>query len=145
MGRLSVFLVILLLGANGYTWYEKTAERAEFEKRETELKVAQTKLEGKARALEEQSDALRGEIKLLNRRLSDTRLSVGKLRRKTGLEQRFHSSYPQLAQTDWGLVDVYNPKAKRWAEYLVVPLWMSETFIIDHVNAGLYTQCLRGR
>ncbi len=145
MGRLGVFIVILLLGANGYTWYEKSGLRAEFEKRETELKVTQTKLEAKARTLEEQGDSQRAEIKLLERRLSDTGLSVGKLRRKPGLEQRFHRSYPQLAQTDWGVVEVRDPKAKRYVEYIVVPLWMSETFIIDHVNAGLYMQCLRGR
>ena len=145
MGRLGVFIVILLLGANGYTWYEKSAQRGEFEKRETELKVTQTKLEAKARTLEEQGDSQRAEIKLLERRLSDTGLSVGKLRRKPGLEQRFHRSYPQLAQTDWGVVEVRDPKAKRYVEYIVVPLWMSETFIIDHVNAGLYMQCLRGR
>ncbi len=145
MGRLGVFIAILLLGANGYTWYEKWAERAEFAKRETELQVTQTKLEAKARTLEEQGDAMRTEIKLLKRRLSDTGLSVGKLRRKPGLERRFHRSYPQLAQTDWGVVDVLDPKAKRYIEYMVVPLSMSETFIIDHVNAGLYMQCLRGR
>ena len=50
--------------------------------------------------------------------------------------RRFQRSYPQLAQTDWGIVDVYDDKSKRWSEYLVVPLWMSETFILDHQNAS---------
>ncbi len=136
MSRLAPFIIILLLGATGYTWYQKGADVAQFEEREAVLLKTQGELEAMASGFRGQRDSLRADMEVLNERLADTRLSVGKLRRKTGLDQRFQRSYPQLAQTDWGIVDVYDDKSKQWSEYLVVPLWMSETFILDHQNAS---------
>jgi chromosome segregation ATPase len=121
--------------ATGYTFYKKWAEAAEFEAREAELMKTQGELESRLSSFKAQVDSQRAEFQVLNQRLADTRLSAGNLRRQTGLEQRFQRSYPELARTDWGIVDVYDEKSRRWSEYLVVPLWMSETFILDHQNA----------
>ncbi len=145
MRSIVFFVVVLLLGANGYTWYQKSIEQADFEKRETELATARSQLEAKVHNLEAQGDSMRGEIEVLSGSLADTRLSVGKLRKKTGLGQRLQQSYPELAQTDWGVVEVYDDESRRYLEYMVVPLWMSETFIVDHQNASLYSQCLTRR
>jgi zona occludens toxin (predicted ATPase) len=136
MSRLAQFIIVLLLGVAGYSWYQTWANAAEFETREAELMRTHGELEATVSSLEAQADSQSAEMELLNRRLADTRLSVGNLRRKTGLHQRFQTSFPQLAQTDWGVVDVYNERSRQWSEYLVVPLWMSETFILDHQNAS---------
>jgi uncharacterized coiled-coil protein SlyX len=135
MNRLALFIIVLLLGAAGYSWYQKWAEAAEFEAREAEFLKTRGELEAIVSGLEAQVDSQRAEMEVLNQRLDDTRLSVGNLRRNTGLTARFQRSYPELARTDWGLVDVYDESSRQWSEYLVVPLWMSETFILDHQNA----------
>jgi uncharacterized protein HemX len=139
---LLLVLVVLLLGSNAYAWYQLHGRRAALEKREAELQETRRALETQVGNLEVQADTMRAEIEVLNRRLADTRLAVGKLRTKSGLEQRFRQSYPQLAQSDWGVVDVYDEMSKRYVEYMVVPLWMSETFIIDHENAALSGRCI---
>lgn len=139
---LLLLLVLVLLGSNAYAWYQLHGRRAVFEKREAELQETRKLLETQVSDLEEQADTMRAEIEVLNRRLADTRLAVGKLRTKTGLEQRFRQSYPQLAESDWGVVDVFDEKSRQYVEYMVVPVWMSETFIIDHENAALSGRCV---
>ena len=139
---LLVVLVVLLLGSNAYAWYQLLDRRAALEEREAELDETRAALQTQVGDLEEQADTMRAEIEVLNRRLADTRLAVGKLRTKSGLQQRFRQSYPQLARTDWGVVDVYDEKSKQYVEYMVVPVWMSETFIIDHENAALSGRCI---
>lgn len=145
MSRLLFFIVVLLVGTNVYAWYQQSLDRADFEQREAEWLETQGGLEAQMQDMEARADSLRGEIEVLSRRLADTRLSVGKLRKKTGLGQRLQQSYPELAQTDWGVVEVYDDASRKYVEYMVVPLWMSETFIVDHQNASLYSQCLSRR
>lgn len=142
MNRLAIGLIVLLLGAVGFAWYQKTAQ---FHEREAALVEARSELEEKVRVLEEERDTMRAEIETLSQRLEGSRLSVGELPRKTGLEQRLRKSYSQLADADWGVIEVFDEKSERYVEYMVVPLWMSETFIIDHQNARLYSQCLANR
>lgn len=141
MNRLVIVFIVLLLAGIGYVWYQKEAAAAEFEKQHTELERTHKSLEAEARRLEVQNDSMRAELKVLSERLADTRLAVDELRRKPGLEQRLQRSYPQLAETRWGVVDVYDPADKRYVEYMLVPLWMSETFIIDHQNAEFGQRC----
>lgn len=141
MNRLPAIIIVLLLAAVGYVWYQKEAAAAEFEKEQTELDAARKSLESTARRLEAQNDSMRAEMKVLKERLADTRLAVNELRRNPGLEQRLQRSYPQLAETEWGVTDVWDPADKRYVEYMLVPLWMSETFIIDHQNAEFGQRC----
>lgn len=142
MNRFLVFLVILLIGSHGYTWYTRSGDAAESVAREAELMATHDSLQSEIAAGEARADSLRGELEVAERRLAETRLSVGKLRRKSGLESRFRASYPPLADAAWGLVDVYDERSREYEEYLLVPVWMSETFIIDHQNAGLSSRCL---
>ncbi len=139
------FIVVLLLGTNAYTWYARGTERSEFEARESELLETRTRLETRVRELEVLEDTLRAEIETLNRRLADARLVAGEFRRQPGLEQRLKRSYPELARTDWGVVEVYDEGERGYVDYMVVPLWMSESFILDHTNARATGRCLRGQ
>lgn len=144
MSRFLVFVIILLIGANGYTWHMRSADATEYVSREAGLMVARDSLEAVVRALDARVDSLRAEIHVADRRVAETRLSVSKLRRKSGLESRFRASYPPLADAQWGLVDVYDERSREYVEYLLIPAWISETFIIDHENARLSSRCLSG-
>lgn len=136
MSRSALVLILLLLAASGYAWYQKMALASQFADRETELLDTQAQLEEQVGDLEERGDSLRAEIEILERRLAATRLTVKSLPKKVGLAQRLRTSYPELAQTAWGVIEVYDDQAQRYVEYLAVPLWMSETFILDHRNAS---------
>ncbi len=137
MNRFLLFVIVLLIGANGYTYYQKWRFASAFDQREELLLDAQRRLEAKAYILEVRGDSLRAEIELLSQRLAGTRLTVESLRKKTGLDQRLQRDYPELGETAWGVVEVYDDESRRYLEYMAVPLWMSETFIVDHQNARL--------
>ncbi len=136
MNKLAPVLIVLLLAASGYTWYQKSALASRFADRETELLEAQSQLKAQVAGLEAQGDSMRTEIETLDRRLAATRLTVSGMPKKTGLAQRLRTSYPELAQTQWGVIEVYDEGARGYVEYFAVPLWMSETFILDHRNAS---------
>lgn len=142
MNRLALFIIVLLVGLTGYAWYSKSAAGAGFEEREAELMDAQHQLEARVSELEQQADSLLAEIEVRDRRLEQTRLSTGKLSRKSGLDQRLVSAYSEFSRIDWGVIDVYDDRQEQYVEYMAVPLWMSETFILDHQNA---TQCQGSR
>ncbi len=142
MNKLASVLILLLLGASGYTWYQKSALASRFAAREAELLETQSQLETQVSDLEAQGDSLRAQIETLDRRLAATRLTVSTLPKKPGLAQRLRTSYAELAQTQWGVIEVYDDQARGYVEYMAVPLWMSETFILDHRNAR---QCVATR
>ncbi len=137
MNRFLLFVIVLLIGGNGYTYFQKWRYAAAFDERESLLLDAQRRLEAKAYILEVRGDSLRSEMELLSERLAGTRLTVASLRKKTGLDQRLRRDYPELGETAWGIVEVYDDESRRYLEYMAVPLWMSETFIVDHQNARL--------
>ncbi len=136
MSRSALVLILLLVAASGYAWYQKMALGSRFAARETELLDTQAQLEARVGDLEEQGDSLRAEIEVLGRRLAATQLTVSSLPKKVGLAQRLRTSYPDLARTAWGVIEVYDDQDQRYVEYMAVPLWMSETFILDHRNAS---------
>lgn len=142
MNRLALFVIVLLVGLTGFAWYQKWAAGASFETREAELMSTRDQLESRVGELEEQGDSLRAEIEIRDRRLEQTRLSTNRLSRKSGLDQRLRTSYSEFARIDWGVIDVYDDQSGRYVEYMAVPLWMSETFILDHQNAS---QCQGSR
>ena len=56
----------------------------------------------------------------------------GNLWQKRELKQRLLENFPESGGSDWGVKDVFNEENGIEIEYLLVPLWFSETFIIDH-------------
>lgn len=142
MSRLAIVVIVLLLAITGYAWYQKSLVASGFEDRESELLEAQRQLQDSIALLEAEHDSLRAEMETMEARLAQTRLSVEKLTRKPGLEGTLRRTYPELARTDWGVIEVYDERERGYVEYMAVPLWMSETFILDHQNAG---RCLGSR
>lgn len=74
-------------------------------------------------------------LKQFIREIEDDQLTVRSLPKKNSVQNRFIKLFPELAMSDWGVANVYNEEANVAIEYLMVPLWFSETFIIDHQNS----------
>lgn len=85
-----------------------------------------------------EADLLRFKVDSLEEARAEQQLSVRRLRKKEDLQIRLRETFPEMAYSDWGVTEVFNEKAKISVEYLLVPLWFSETFIIDHQNADNY-------
>lgn len=95
---------------------------------QTELNVVRTALEGEA-------NRLRTRVDELEAGRAAAQLTVRGLRRRADLEARLRSTFPEMASSDWGVTEVFNEAEQVGVEYLLVPLWFSETFVIDHQNA----------
>jgi hypothetical protein len=104
------------------------------------LDSTQRVLEGTADSLVGQTDSLRREVRALENARQTAQLSVRRLRRPEDLAARVVATFPEIAGSDWGITEVTSERggAPIGIQYLVVPLWFSETFIIDHQNAGNY-------
>jgi len=80
-------------------------------------------------------------VRALETARQTAQLSVRRLRRPEELAARVVATFPEIAGSDWGVTEVMSDRgggAPIGIQYLVVPLWFSETFIIDHQNAGNY-------
>ncbi len=86
---------------------------------------------------EKEAEAVRlqDRIDQLERDRAAEQLTVRRLRRKEDLQERLRRTFPEMAASDWGVTEVFNEENGIGIEYLLVPLWFSETFIIDHQNA----------
>ncbi len=88
----------------------------------------------------DEADILREHVDLLEQERKEKQLSVRRLRKKEDLQQRLRQTFPEMAESDWGITEVLNEEYNIKIEYLLIPLWFSETFIIDHQNAESYLQ-----
>ena len=79
-----------------------------------------------------EASLLRKQVDLLEEHRKNAQLSVRRLRRKEDLQKRLQQTYPEMADSQWGVTDVYHEEADVSIEYLLIPLWFSETFIIEH-------------
>jgi len=105
---------------------------------QTEVKFRdslQVQLKSEVRATKNEADALRDQVNLLEENRKEEQLSVRRLRKKENLQARLRQTFPEMAESDWGVTEVRNEEFGVSLEYLLVPLWFSETFIIDHQNA----------
>lgn len=98
----------------------------------------QTLLQEEVNQLRSETDRLRLEVDRLEERRAEEQLTVRKIRKKEALQQRFMETFPEMARSDWGVTEVYNEESEISLEYLLIPLWFSETFIIDHQNSLSY-------
>src|SRR6056297_299318 len=90
--------------------------------------------------LTSQTDQLRSEVQALEEERAENQLTVRNIRKKEDLQNRLAETFPEMAESDWGVTEVYNEEFDVELEYLLVPLWFSETFIIDHQNSESYKQ-----
>jgi hypothetical protein len=53
------------------------------------------------------------------------------------LQTRLRAAFPELGSAGWGLATLpFEEGDTLGLEYLLVPAWFAETFIIDHANAA---------
>jgi hypothetical protein len=85
--------------------------------------------------MEAEADRLRERITDLEAARVQEQLTVRRLRQKEDLQVRLTQTFPEMAESDWGVTEVFNEENGVGLEYLLVPLWFSETFLIDHQNS----------
>lgn len=95
-------------------------------------------LESERDRLVDEASRLRARVSELERERAQAQLTVRRLRRNEDLQQRLRQTFPEMAASDWGITEVHNEAEDVGVEYLLVPLWFSETFIIDHQNSLAY-------
>jgi hypothetical protein len=82
-----------------------------------------------------QADRLRDSIAHLERSRAERQLAVRRTRTVGELQTRLRAAFPELGDSGWGLTTVPLEGDTLGLEYLMVPAWFAETFIIDHRNA----------
>jgi len=76
-------------------------------------------------------------VTALERRRTISQLAVRRLRTTGALVDRLRAVFPELGDTAWGLTTLpVGDGDTLGLEYLMVPAWFAETFIIDHANAA---------
>ena len=82
------------------------------------------------------ADALRDSVTALELARAERQLTVRTIRRTADLEARIAETFPELAASPWGLTTVpFEDGDTLGLEFLMVPAWFAETFVIDHENA----------
>jgi hypothetical protein len=84
--------------------------------------------------LRRSSDAMRDEVAALERQRQANQLAVRQLRTSDALHERLIEAFPENAR-NFRVTEVRDPVDDVDLEYLMVPLWFSETFVIEHQNA----------
>ncbi len=87
-----------------------------------------------------EADSLKDKVGQLEEERKEAQLSVRNLRKDEDLQNKFIKTFPEIAGSDWGVQEVHNDEVDLDIEYLLVPLWFSETFIIDHQNSKSYKE-----
>ena len=82
-----------------------------------------------------EADRLRDSVIALERRRATAQLSVRQIRTVGALQDRLRAAFPELGESGWGLSTLPLDGDPLGLEYLMVPAWFAETFVIDHQNA----------
>jgi len=84
-----------------------------------------------------EANGLRDSVTALERRRSAHQLDVRRLRTAGALQTRLRAAFPELGPAGWGLTTLPLEDGDTLGlQYLLVPAWFAETFIIDHANAA---------
>jgi uncharacterized small protein (DUF1192 family) len=84
----------------------------------------------------EEANGLRDSVTALERRRSALQLDVRRLRTVGALQDRLRAAFPELGDTGWGVTTLpFEDGDTLGIEYLLVPAWFAETFVIEHANA----------
>jgi flagellar motor protein MotB len=79
---------------------------------------------------------LRQSVAQLEQSRAEAQLTVREIRTTGALQLRLRSTFPELGDNGWGLTTLpFQDGDTLGLEYLLVPAWFAETFIIDHANA----------
>ena len=97
---------------------------------------AQERLRRERDAESARAAALRDSVTALERARAERQLTVRTIRRTADLEARIAETFPELAASPWGLTTVpFDGGDTLGLEFLMVPAWFAETFVIDRRNA----------
>ncbi len=100
--------------------------------RETEW----AQLAARADTFHTQAQVLRDSIGRLEQERADAQLGVRRIRTVGALQTRLRQAFPELGKSGWGVTHVPVHQGDTIGiEYLMVPAWFAETFVIDHENA----------
>lgn len=113
-------------------------DRQELLKKVSALTEAQQKLEVQVKGLNEQIGARETRIKELEKARAEAQLTVRKLDQPDQLKAKLKETFPEMAASQWGVTRLHDEQNNVDIDYLVVPLWFSETFVIDHQNSLSY-------
>jgi hypothetical protein len=79
---------------------------------------------------------LRDSAIVLERRRAAAQLTVRQIRTVGALQDQLRAAFPELGASAWGLTTLpLDDGDTLGLEYLLVPAWFAETFVIDHANA----------
>ena len=93
-------------------------------------------LAARADTLEWQAHQLRDSVDLLERQRAEVQLGVRQIRTLGALQTRLRQAFPELGRGGWGLTSLPAYQGDSIGiEYLLVPAWFAETFVIDRANA----------
>ena len=92
-------------------------------------------------AYETEAAHLRESVTAIERRRSAHQLDVRRLRTVGELQDRLRAAFPELGPARWGVSTLpFEGGDSLGLEYLLVPAWFAETFIIDHANAASWRE-----
>ena len=97
-------------------------------------------LEAQRDSLTRDADTLRARVASLEQQRAAAQLSVRRLRRRPELEERLRTTFPEVAGSAWGVMELFDEREQVGVEYFLVPVGFAETFIIDHQNAASFLQ-----
>lgn len=90
--------------------------------------------------LETVTDDLRKQVKTLETVRVNEQLGVRMLETPPDLKKKFASTFPELPEEKIKIFEEYFSEQDISLQYFGVPLWFSETFIIDHNNSVSYKE-----
>src|SRR3990172_1434837 len=91
---------------------------------------------------EAEANRLRDSVAVLERRRAAAQLTVRQIRTVGALRDQLRAAFPELGDLGFGLTTLpFEDGDTLGLEYLLVPAWFAETFVIDHANAASW----RGR
>ena len=90
---------------------------------QTEVKFRdslQVQLKSEVNATKNEADALRDQVNMLEEKRKEEQLSVRRLRKKEDLQARLRQTFPEMAESDWGVTEVTNEEFGVALEYLTL-------------------------
>lgn len=106
------------------------------EKRESEIQQLEVRIESQLQA----ADLLREEVDSLEEVRAAAQLTVRMMQKPAELTSRLEDTFPEMIGSQWGVTKVYDPEIGESFDYIMFPLWFSETFIIDHQNVSNFEE-----
>ena len=85
----------------------------------------------------EDAEGLREKVETMEEERKEKQINVRRLSNEKDLLKKFEKTFPEVAQSDWGVTEIVNENGFE-NKFLVIPLWFNETFIIDHQNSLSY-------